>query len=1720
VLLFLLAINVMPGHAVTVTNNADSGAGSLRQAVIDTLAGGIIDFSPGLSNITLGSEIQINKDLTIQGPGARNLTINGNFLTRAFKILSATSVTITDLSIINGVGAADGGGGGIQNSGTLTLRDVSILDNSAPGGSDFGGGIANYGVLNLENVTMAGNGAAAAGGAIYNSGASSIFITNSTITANTAAAGGAIYNYETLDIRNSTIVQNSTTTGAAIDHEFGIDLSIYNTILTGNSTADLYAINAAPTVVHNSMIDVVIGSLGTPVATLTGPGLTPMLGPLGNNGGPTDTHALLPGSPALNSGESATCTLNDQRTVPRPQGATCDIGAYEARTGQVGGSTQGVSVSGTAATAYVATLAGLAGNFGSTNGTGTTARFNTPYHLTYNGANLYVADGTNNVIREINPASGAVTTLATVDGVPNPVNLVYPVGITADGPVLYVSESNRIRRIVIGSGLTTTIAGTGAPGFADGPGLSATFNNPMGLTTDGLSLFVADTNNSVIRRIDLFNNTVTTLAGIPGAPGAVDGAWNVAKFDNPQGITTDGVNLYVADTSNLKVRKVMIATGQVATLAGDGVSGSVDNATGTLARFKGPLGITSDGSHLFVTDGNDMTVRFIDIASTQVGTLAGTTASTGSTDGIGAAARFNGPWGITTNGASLFVSEATNHTIRKIGVMPAIAVSPLTYNFNSVPVGGNATWTVTITNNGTANLTTSIAISGTDYTMDNTGGGTPCNSNAPTLTAGTFCTVSVKVTPTSIAALNGTLTITSNDTINPSVQAQFTATGTAGTCNWNIGDGLWSDTTKWSCGRVPVATDTVNITTGGTYTITLDVNGVMAAMNLGAATGTQTLSSSGTNLTLNGASTIAAGGALLVASGTIGGTGSLTNNGAMLLNIATITIPLINNGILTAAGPSPSDINIGANAVVNSGTITATNTINLNFGAGGTFTNNGNLIADAGPVTNSFYVSGVGGTFTNTATSTIKGTGKVQVFDPMTSSTNYNGNISPAGAAVNGILSFIGDMFNLASNIFNIDISGSTTAGTDYDQVNVTGGVSLAGTTLNVALNGYTPVLGDSFTILTCTYGCDTNPFTTTNLPALPTGKAWNITYNPTSVVLSVTIPYVIDNPSPLPPWTINQTGYYEMLTASGGAFPYLYAITAGALPPGMALTGGDVLDGTPTAAGTYSFDITVTDTVSKTAVKNFTIVINPMPVFVTSVLPDWTANLGGYSQNIVTSGGTGTVTITVSSGKVPPGMILSGGNLSGTPTTPGSYPFTLIGTDSTGAITSMSYTMTINPEPLPATYIASASAAAGGSIAPASATVTSGTSTTFTVTPLAGYSIANVSGCGGTLAGTIFTTAQLTADCSITASFNQDSYTVTATAGTGGSISPVNASVLPGDSATFTVATTSGYTINSVSGCGGTLNGNIFTTGPVTAPCSISASFATNTITVSAGAGNGGSISPANAAVAPGATTTFSIATSPGYSIVNVSGCGGTLNGSQFTTGPVTSTCSVTATFSLNSYTVTPGTSGNGSVSPATPMVISYGSTQSFTLTPETGYHISSIGGNCGGNLNGNIYTTIPVSGDCSVYVNFAINTYAIVPTAVNGTISPATATVPHGSAQSFTITPHAGYFLRDVLVDGASVGPVTTYQFTNVVGPHTIKGVFSSPDGVLDPGNDTGEPTIADAVIAMGAALGDVSLTPTQFLRADVAPIVNGRSVPDGVFDLGDVLLILRRSVRLATW
>lgn len=315
----------------------------------------------------------------------------------------------------------------------------------------------------------------------------------------------------------------------------------------------------------------------------------------------------------------------------------------------------------------VSTLAG-SGEKGFLDGPAESAQFAEPHGVAVDSqGNVYVADAHNQQVRRI--AGGQATTLAGTGEqgredttIAASATFSYPAGVAVDGRWnVYVADVHNHCIRMISGGQVTTFAGSGRPGFADGPAAQAQFNEPYGVAVDGQgNVYVADAGNHRIRKVS--QREVSTLAG-SGTAGFADGPANAAQFNQPMGLAVDAQgNVYVADSSNHRIRRV--SNRQVTTLAGSGELGFADGPA-EQARFALPAGVTVDAQgNVYVADTANNRIRLI--ATGEVSTLAGSGAF-GFSDGPAEVAEFCEPWGIAVDGdGNLYVGDSGNHRVRKV----------------------------------------------------------------------------------------------------------------------------------------------------------------------------------------------------------------------------------------------------------------------------------------------------------------------------------------------------------------------------------------------------------------------------------------------------------------------------------------------------------------------------------------------------------------------------------------------------------------------------------------------------------------------------------------------------------------------------------------------------------------------------------------------------------------------------------------------------------------------------------------------------------------------------------------------------------------------------------------------------------------------------------------------------------------------------------------------
>jgi len=365
-----------------------------------------------------------------------------------------------------------------------------------------------------------------------------------------------------------------------------------------------------------------------------------------------------------------TSTVSTVATFPSvPQGLAVDGNGLLVSLQGVGGDNRIVRVS---SDGTISTVAGSSTAAGFVDGVGADARLNSPAGMYDDGSgNVYVADAGNFALRKVAVASATVTTyagaisLGSSDGTGSQARFSAPQGLAVDDTTVYVADTGNdtIRTIELATGKVTTLAGAAAQtGHVDGPLASARFDAPLGLALDtgAHMLYVAETLNRVVRRIDLGKGLVSTLSYTNG-PG-FDG------LDGPSGLALDGSRLFVADAADDDVVEIDLQSGQISLLAGQFGTPGTGDGTGASAAFYTPTGLASDGlGNLYVADNQASTVRKIALASATVSTIAGMPNMAGYADGVGAAASLAQPYAATANDlGDLFVADTNNNVVRHV----------------------------------------------------------------------------------------------------------------------------------------------------------------------------------------------------------------------------------------------------------------------------------------------------------------------------------------------------------------------------------------------------------------------------------------------------------------------------------------------------------------------------------------------------------------------------------------------------------------------------------------------------------------------------------------------------------------------------------------------------------------------------------------------------------------------------------------------------------------------------------------------------------------------------------------------------------------------------------------------------------------------------------------------------------------------------------------------
>ncbi len=552
----------------TLADSAATGVTTLRQALTHaaTLGGSqTVSFASGLSGkITLSSTLEISSNVTIAGPGPSPLTVSGGGASSDFNVFvvdSGVTATISGLTIAGGNSSSVNAGGGVLNFGTLTLAGDVVSGNSA----GYGGAIYNVGTAVVTNCTLSANSATDSGGAVYSQDGSTLTLINDTITGNTAAYGGGVFSTGTATLTNVTLAADPTTSAGAL-YNYGAGTMTLNNTIVANRTAggDITgAVSGSYNLVDDS------ATAGGLTASTAGNlvGVDAVLGPLGSYGGPTQTLPLLPGSPAIDAGNSSLAvdaqgkSLSiDQRGMPRVVGASVDIGAFESS-----GFTLAVSA-------------------GNNQSTGIETAFSNSLRVAItpknsgdpvNGGELTFtapASGASATLSPTGPVtitSGTASVVATANGIPGG---PYAVTVVTPGaaPVSFSLTNTGSLSLVV-----TTLADTLAPGVTT---LRQALANAAMLGGNLTVSFAAGLTGSIALSSGLEISSNVTIAG-PGAVGlkvlggGPSSDFNVFTVDGSVTATISGLTIAGGNSSSVDVGGGLLNFGML-TLSGDVFSGN------------------------------------------------------------------------------------------------------------------------------------------------------------------------------------------------------------------------------------------------------------------------------------------------------------------------------------------------------------------------------------------------------------------------------------------------------------------------------------------------------------------------------------------------------------------------------------------------------------------------------------------------------------------------------------------------------------------------------------------------------------------------------------------------------------------------------------------------------------------------------------------------------------------------------------------------------------------------------------------------------------------------------------------------------------------------------------------------------------------------------------------------------------------------------------------
>jgi len=472
-----------------------------------------------------------------------------------------------------------------------------------------------------------------------------------------------------------------------------------------------------------------------------------------------------------------------------------------------------------------------------------------PYSIAVDGAgNLYIAESGHDRIRKVTASTGLISTVAgdgsakyTGDnGLATKATLNTPTSVAVDGAGnLYIADSgnNAIRKVTAATGIITTIAGNGTPGFSGdaGPAASAILNTPMGVTLDSDgNVYIADTANQRIRKITLSTGKIDTVAGDGTAGYSGDNVPAIsAELSQPFAIALDAAgNIYIPDSGNNRIRKVS-ASGTITTFAGDGLAGyGGDNGPATSAYLRQPSGVALDAAgNLYIADTENSAIRKVSSKTNQIISVAqtgqGVTLAPGSQNVL--TVTLYAPIGLAIDShGDVFVADSLDMLIREIQGNLAIL------DYEATPVrqdSVSAPQDQIVENDGTAPLDTASLTHDANSEIDNAG--TTCHLGTPFLAVNSTCVIAAEFAPSVAADPLFANVDLAGDTVNSPLDVEL------------VGDATSVDSTTVSLSSSPnpsgfgqAVTFTVVVTSGkGTGTPSGTVTFMDGAKTLGVPLG-------------------------------------------------------------------------------------------------------------------------------------------------------------------------------------------------------------------------------------------------------------------------------------------------------------------------------------------------------------------------------------------------------------------------------------------------------------------------------------------------------------------------------------------------------------------------------------------------------------------------------------------------------------------------------------------------------------------------------------------------------------------------------------------------------------------------------------------------------------------------------------------------------------------